>query len=184
MLVELLGYQKDINWKFIWSLNIVCLVRFHEHCTYILNSSLTLNLFKFLRDAQINVARLFCVGWIFFWVAFFKSVDEESACLYDVNFGKSLHINLFLKYYTTCPRPCLSLSSHYGIIKSFDKQKLSFTRVQRIIQKAPDKLNLLKNVFPIPCHSITKFSKSTGCPIIFFLFCWTRVWFNCFVIGQ
>lgn len=102
---------------------------------------------------------MFCVGWIFFWVAFFKSVNEESACLYDVNFGQLLHINLFLKYYTTCPRPCLSLSSHYWIIKSFDKQKLPFTRVQRIIQKAPDKLGLLKTVFPIPCHSITKFSK-------------------------
>lgn len=108
---------------------------------------------------------MFCVGWIFFWVAFFKSVNEESACLYDGNFGQSLHINLFQKYYTTWPRLYLSLSSHYGIIKSFDKQKLSFTRVQRIIQKAPDKLNLLKNLFPIPCHSITKFSISTGCPI-------------------
>lgn len=130
-MVELLDYQKDINWKFIWPLNIVCLVRFHEHCTYILNSSLTLNLFKVFRDAL--QLRLFCVGWIFFWVAFFKSVNEESTCLYNVNFGQSLHINLFLKYNATCPRPCLSLSSHYRIIKSFDKQKIPLTRV-RIIQ--------------------------------------------------
>lgn len=125
---------------------------------YILNSSLTLILFKVFRDAQIIVAKVVLRRLNFFWVVFFKSANEESACLYDVNFGQSLHMNLFLNYYTTSARPCLSLLSRYRIIKSFDKQKLPFTRIQRIIQKAPDKLNLLKTDFSLP-HSLSQHYK-------------------------
>lgn len=108
---------------------------------------------------------MFCVGWIFFWVAFFKSVDEESACLYDVNFGQSLHINLFLRIIQHAQDHVCHWQATTGSLSHLTNRRYLLQDFRESYKKRLINLTFWRTSSSFLATALQSLVKSTGCPI-------------------
>lgn len=107
---------------------------------------------------------MFCVGWIFFWVAFFKSVNEESACLYDVNFGQTLLI-YFLSIIQHAQDQVCHCQATLGSLSHLTNRRYLLQEFRESYKKHLIKLTFWRTSSPFLATALQSLIKSTGCPI-------------------